>query len=214
MESLPRPLRELMELLRELPGLGEKSSRGLALAMLERDPAYLSRLAEAIRTLPQRVGRCRECGALAEGELCPVCADPSRDRSLICVVEHPLDVVMMERTGVYRGLYHVLGGAISPREGVMPEDLSIERLKERIAGGGVAEVIVATDFDLPGNTTALYLAEELAPLGVKVTRPARGLPAGATLEYVDEQTLEEALLRRQSMQGEEGEKPPGEEPKP
>ena len=214
MESLPRPLRELMELLRELPGLGEKSSRGLALALLERDPAYLERLAEVIRTLPQRVGRCRECGALAEGELCPVCADPSRDRSLICVVEHPLDVVMMERTGVYRGLYHVLGGAISPREGVMPEDLSIERLKERIAGGGVAEVIVATDFDLPGNTTALYLAEELAPLGVKVTRPARGLPAGATLEYVDEQTLEEALLRRQSMQGEEGEKPPGEEPKP
>jgi len=214
MESLPRPLRELMELLRELPGLGEKSSRGLALALLERDPAYLSRLAEAIRTLPQRVGRCRECGALAEGELCPVCADPTRDRSLICVVEQPLDVVMMERTGVYRGLYHVLGGAISPREGVMPEDLSIERLKERIAGGGVAEVIVATDFDLPGNTTALYLAEELAPLGVKVTRPARGLPAGATLEYVDEQTLEEALLRRQSMQGEEGGKPPGEKPKP
>ena len=195
------PIARLVEAFHRLPGIGPKSAQRLAYHVL-RAPAEEARgLADALLEVKERVALCGSCQNLTERDPCAHCADAGRDRSLLCVVEEPLDVVAVERTGGFRGLFHVLHGVISPADGVGPEDLKIgellHRLRER--DGEVGEVIVATNPNLEGEATAMYLAQLLRPLGVRVTRLARGLPAGADLEYADDLTLGRALEFRQEV---------------
>ena len=164
---------------------------------MPRDDAL--KLSQAIAGLRERVSFCRRCFTFAEGELCRFCSDPRRDATVVCVVEAPQDIVAVERTGEYRGRYHVLGGAISPIEGIGPDELRIRELLARLAPEAITEVIVATNPTVEGETTAMYLARLLRPLGVKVTRPASGLPVGGDLEYADELTLGRALTSRREL---------------
>lgn len=193
------PIARLLEELERLPGIGPKSAQRLAYHILRGDTEAAERLATAIVEVKRAIHFCERCFNFAEGPLCDICADPVRDRSVICVVEEPRDVVAVERTGEFRGGYHVLQGAISPIDGIGPEQLRIRELVDRIAAGDVSEVIVATDPDIEGETTALYLARLLKPLGVRVTRIASGLPVGGDLEYADEVTLGRALEARREM---------------
>ncbi len=192
----PRPLVDLARVLAELPGVGPKTAQRLALH-LALDKGLARRLAEALEAAEARLGVCRVCGNLAEGELCPVCADPDRDPAVIAVVETPADVMAIEKSGEFRGRYHVLGGALNPLEGIGPDELRVEGLLKRLEG--VREVLVATSMTVEGEATAVYLSERLRPFGVKVTRPAYGLPAGGNLEYVDEVTLARALAHRRPV---------------
>jgi recombination protein RecR len=185
----------LVAQLTRLPGIGTRTAQRLAFHLLSTPPQEGVALADAIRDVKERVHACRECGNLTEDVLCTVCADPRRDRSVICVVEHPVDVVSLERTHEFRGLYHVLGGALSPLDGVEPGDLRIAGLLERVARGGVDEVVLATNPTMTGEATAAYLADRLRD-GVTVTRLASGLPVGGDLEYADEVTLGRALTGR------------------
>jgi recombination protein RecR len=185
----------LVAQLTRLPGIGTRTAQRLAFHVLSTPPQEGMALAEAIREVKERVRACRECGNLTEDELCAVCADARRDRSVICVVEHPVDVVSVERTHEFRGLYHVLGGALSPLDGVEPGDLRIAGLLERVARGGVDEVVLATNPTMTGEATAAYLADRLRDR-VTVTRLASGLPVGGDLEYADEVTLGRALTGR------------------
>ncbi len=207
----------LVEAFRRLPGVGPKSAQRLAYHVL-RSPAGEARdLAEALIEVKERTVFCSRCQQISDGDPCPICLDGQRDRSMICVVEEPLDLVAIERTQGFHGLYHVLHGVISPADGVGPEDLKIRELLRRLDGaeaaGGedadepaiavavpVSEVIVATNPNLEGEATAMYLARLIEPLGVRVTRLARGLPAGADLEYADNVTLERALAHRQRVE--------------
>ena len=193
------PIARLLEELERLPGIGPKSAQRLAYHILRGDTEAAERLATAIVEVKRAIHFCERCFNFAEGPLCDICADPVRDRSVICVVEEPRDVVAVERTGEFRGGYHVLQGAISPIDGIGPEQLRIRELVDRIGAGDVSEVIVATDPDIEGETTALYLARLLKPLGVRVTRIASGLPVGGDLEYADEVTLGRALEARREM---------------
>jgi recombination protein RecR len=188
----------LIAQLARLPGVGRRTAQRLAFHILKAEPADALALAEAIREVKERITPCRRCHNLAEGELCTICADARRDASLICVVEDPSDVVALERTAEYRGLYHVLGGALSPIDGVDPEDLRIEELVRRVDEGGVAEVLLATNPTMTGEATAAFLADRLRGR-CRVTRLASGLPVGGDLEYADEVTLGRALAGRREM---------------
>jgi recombination protein RecR len=184
--------------LARLPGIGRRTAQRLAFHLLKASEADALALADAIREVKERIGFCTECGNLAEEPLCPICADARRDRSLICVVEDPSDLVALERTHEYRGLYHVLGGALSPIDGVDPEHLRIAELVARVEAGGVAEVLLATNPTMTGEATAAYLADRLRDR-TRVTRLASGLPVGGDLEYADEVTLGRALAGRREM---------------
>ncbi len=192
------PLAELIEALQRLPGVGPKSAQRIAFYLLKSPPSAAEGLAEAILNARRRMGFCRVCFNLAEGEVCRICQDPRRDPRTLCVVEEPKDTLVLEKAG-FKGRYHVLGGVISPMDGIGPEDLRIKELLARVEGGEVEEVILATNPNLEGEATALYLARVIRPLGVKVTRLASGLPVGADLEYADELTLGRALEGRREL---------------
>ncbi|MBI4294879.1 MAG: recombination protein RecR [Chloroflexi bacterium] len=194
-----QPVARLIEELHKLPGIGPKSAQRLTY-FLVRMPAEQARaLAEAILDVKDKIVLCSVCYNITETDPCPVCQGPHRDRSLICVVEEPLDILALERTGGYQGLYHVLHGVISPMDGIGPDELKIRELLARLKDGQVREVILATNPNLEGEATAMYLQRLLSPLGVKVTRLARGLPFGGDLEYADDVTLSRALEGRQEV---------------
>jgi len=188
----------LVTQLTKLPGIGRRSAQRLAFHLLSTRPEEALELARAIEDVKARVRFCRECGDLTEEELCGVCADTRRDHTVICVVEQPVDVVSLERTGEFRGLYHVLGGALSPLDGVEPSDLRIEGLLGRVERNGATEVVLATNPTMTGEATAAYVADRLRGK-VRVTRLASGLPIGGDLEYADEVTLGRALAGRREM---------------
>jgi recombination protein RecR len=187
-------LHHLIRQLSRLPGIGSKSAARIAYYLLQSDPGYADSLADDIRNLQHRIRRCSSCGAYTEADPCDICTDPARDRNVICVVEQPQDVSVLEATGAFRGLYHVLGGVIAPIDGVGPEDLSVAELLERATS--VAEVIVATNPTVEGDTTALYVARLLEERGIQVSRLALGLPVGGDLEYADRLTIERSLRGR------------------
>lgn len=193
------PIARLLEELQRLPGVGPKSAQRLAFHILRADDEAATRLAEAIVEVKRSIHFCSRCFNFAEGELCEICADPQRDIHTVCVVEEPRDVVAVERTGEFHGVYHVLQGAISPIEGIGPEQLRVRELVDRLGVGDVSELILATDPDVEGETTALYVSRLAKPLGVRVTRIASGLPVGGDLEYADEVTLGRALEARREM---------------
>jgi recombination protein RecR len=188
----------LIAQLSRLPGIGNRTAQRLAFHILRVSAEEAGALAEAIREAKERIGFCRECGNLTEEELCTVCADARRDRTVICVVEQPADVLSMERTHEYRGLYHVLGGALSPLDGVEPQHLRIDELVRRVESNGVEEVVLATNPNMTGEATAAFIADRLRER-TRVTRLASGLPVGGDLEYADEVTLGRALAGRREM---------------
>jgi recombination protein RecR len=195
------PVDRLITELSKLPGIGQRTAQRLAFYLLRASEQDALGLAEAIREVKERIGLCEVCFNLSEGPRCLICEDQRRDRSVICVVEEPADVIPIERTHEYRGLYHVLGGALSPIDGVDPEDLKITELIARVRDGEVKEVVIATNPTTSGEATAFYIAEGLRELegGVAVTRLASGLPMGADLEYADEVTLGKALVGRRAL---------------
>lgn len=195
----PEPVTRLIEAFAQLPGIGPKTASRLTFYLLRRPAEQSEALADALRDLKQRIVFCRQCFNITEENPCAICRDEGRDRSVICVVEEPLDVLALERTGEYRGLYHVLHGAISPVEGVGPDELRINELMARLKQEPVREVLLATNPNLEGEATAMYLSRLIHPLGVRVTRLARGLPVGGDLEYADAVTLSRALEGRQEM---------------
>ena len=199
MSGYAGPVQDLIDELGRLPGIGPKSAQRIAYHLLkvERDDAL--RLAHAIVEVKDKIRFCARCFNVAEGDECTICADPERDSSVICVVEEPRDIVAVERTQEFRGRYHVLQGAISPIEGIGPDQLRVKELLTRVADENVAEVIVCTNPNIEGEATATYLARLLKPIGVKVTRIASGLPVGGDLEYADELTLGRALEGRREM---------------
>jgi recombination protein RecR len=188
----------LVAQLTRLPGIGTRTAQRLAFHLLSTRKEDALALATAIEEVKERVSFCSECGNLTEDELCVICADPRRDRSVVCVVEQPVDVLSLERTHEYRGLYHVLGGSLSPLDGVEPEHLRLEALFRRVEAGGIDEVVLATNPNMTGEATAAYLAGRLRDR-VRVTRLASGLPVGGDLEYADEVTLGRALAGRREM---------------
>jgi recombination protein RecR len=189
------PLATLVKQLSRLPGIGAKTATRLAYYLLQADPGYTEQLAESIRTIQHRIRKCSECGAYTEADPCDICTDSSRDRTTMCVVEQPQDVLVLESTGVFTGIYHVLGGVISPIDGIGPEDLNVAGLLHRCANG-VTEVVLATNPTVEGDTTALYLAKMLEERGHTVSRLALGLPVGGDLEYADRLTIERSLKGR------------------
>jgi recombination protein RecR len=193
------PIQELIDELARLPGIGPKSAQRLAFYIVKAPPDEAKRLAEALINAKERVRFCRECFGVSEGELCRVCRDPARDVTVICVVEESKDQAAIEKAGIVKGRYHILGGAISPLEGIGPDDLRVQELLDRVGRDGVREVILATNPNLEGNATAMYVAGLIKPLGVRVTRLASGLPVGGDLEYADEVTLGQALEGRREM---------------
>jgi recombination protein RecR len=196
----PGPITRLITELSRLPGIGQRTAQRLAFHILRADSAEAFGLAEAIREVKEKVGLCEVCFNLAEGERCAICADTRRDRSVICVVEEPADVIPIERTHEYRGLYHVLGGALSPIDGIDPEDLRIEELVKRVDEPQVSEVVLATNPTTTGEATAHHIAERVRGRA-SVTRLASGLPVGADLEHADEVTLGRALAGRRTLDG-------------
>lgn len=192
-------IQDLIDELGRLPGVGPKSAQRIAFHLLQSDPADIRRLVTALTEVTDKVKFCTLCGNVAEAELCRICRDPRRDLTVLCIVEEPKDVVAIEKTREFRGRYHVLGGAISPIEGVGPDDLRIKELVERLASGEVVEIIIATDPNLEGEATATYLARWLKPMGLRVTRLASGLPVGGDLEYADEVTLGRAFEGRRLL---------------
>ncbi len=199
MFSYAPPLARLIEELSKLPTIGPKTAQRLAFHMLSMTPQDAEALAAAILEAKSRIRNCSACGNLTEADPCGICANAQRNRSVICVVEDPRDVAAMERTREFSGLYHVLQGAISPLDGIGPDDLRIAELLTRVATGEVQEVIIATNPRVEGEATALYLSKVLKPLGVRVTRIAHGLPVGGDLEYADEVTLARALEGRREL---------------
>ena len=192
-------VQDLIDELGRLPGVGPKSAQRIAFYLLAADPADVRRLATVLTEVKERVRFCRICGNVSEEELCRVCRDPRRTASVICVVEESKDVVAIERTREFRGRYHVLGGAISPIEGIGPDDLRVKELMTRLADDEVTELILATDPNLEGEATATYLARLVKPMGLRVTRLASGLPVGGDLEYADEVTLGRAFEGRRLL---------------
>lgn len=193
------PIQDLIDELSRLPGIGPKSAQRLAFYLVKAQPEEARRLAEAIVHAKERISFCVECGNVAEGDRCRVCRDEGRDRTVLCVVEEPKDAATIEKAAVIKGRYHVLGGAINPLDGIGPEDLHVQELLDRVERDRVTEVIIATNPNLEGNATAMYVAALLKPLGVTVTRLASGLPVGGDLEYADEVTLSQALEGRREM---------------
>ena len=197
--SADRSLQILLDELGRLPGIGPKSAQRIAYNLLEADAEEARRLADAILMVKNEVHFCSRCFNYATGDECAICEDMSRDRNRICVVGEPRDVTAIERTGSYHGLYHVLGGVISPMDKIGPEQLHVRELLQRLADGEVKEVILATNPDVEGETTATYLSRVIRPLGVRVTRLASGLPVGGDLEYADEVTLGRAIEARREV---------------
>jgi recombination protein RecR len=192
-------VQDLIDELGRLPGVGPKSAQRIAFHLLAADAVDVRRLAQVLVEVKDRVRFCSVCGNVAEEETCRICRDQRRDPAVLCVVEEPKDVVAIERTREYRGRYHVLGGAISPIDGIGPDELRIRELLPRLTDGAVTEVILATDPNLEGEATATYLTRLLRPMGLRVTRLASGLPVGGDLEYADEVTLGRALSGRREM---------------
>ena len=198
-QTLARPVADLIEAFSRLPGIGPKTASRLTFYLL-REPEELARaLAEALTALSEGTVLCERCFNVAEQSPCPICADPTRDQHTICVVEEPMDVLAVDRTGIFTGVYHVLHGALSPIDGIFPETLRIAELIEQLRSSAPTEVILATNPSLEGENTAAYIHQQLVREGVKVTRLARGLPVGGDLEYTDEVTLARALEGRRSM---------------
>ena len=193
------PIQELIDELSRLPGVGPKSAQRLAFWLVKAPPEDAKRLAHVIVQAKERISFCRECGNVADGDRCRICRDPGRDVTTVCVVEEPKDAATIEKAGVVKGRYHVLGGAISPLDGIGPDDLRVQELLDRVSRDHVTEVILATNPNLEGNATAMYIAALLKPLGITVTRLASGLPVGGDLEYADEVTLGQALEGRREM---------------
>jgi recombination protein RecR len=193
------PIARLLEELERLPGVGPKSAQRIAYWLLSAEAADAERLADAITEVKRTIHFCPRCFNFAEGDLCSVCEDPQRDQSALCVVEEPRDLIAVDRTGEFHGVYHVLQGAISPIDGIGPERLRVRELIDRLAPGEITEVVIATNPNVEGETTAIYLARLIKPLGIKVTRIASGLPVGGDLEYADEVTLGRALEARREM---------------
>ena len=197
--SLPEPLARLIEQLQKLPGIGAKGAQRLAFHILKNPRDEAERLCEAVRDVKEQVTYCSVCNNITASDPCGFCASPSRDRRIICVVEEPQNVMVVEKTREFRGLYHVLMGTLSPLHGVGPDELKIKGLLERVGGGGTEEVIIATSPTVEGEATALYLARLLKPLGVRVTRIAMGIPVGSDLEYADEVTMTRAMEGRREI---------------
>jgi recombination protein RecR len=193
---MPASLDSLIRELSRLPGIGPKSASRLAFHVLKLGREDVERLARALVTVKTSITRCAECGGIAEGEYCAICTDAQRERGVICVVEEANDVLTVERTGEFRGTYHVLGGVIAPLDGIGPEDLNIAYLVERIRKSAVKELIIATNPTVEGDATSLYLANLIKPLGVRVMRIAHGLPAGADLEFADSVTIARSIAGR------------------
>ena len=192
-------IQDLIDELGLLPGIGPKGAQRIAFHLVSADPADVRRLAAALLEVLERVKFCRTCGNVAQEDACRICRDPRRDPAVICVVEEPKDVAAVEKIREFHGRYHVLGGAISPIDGIGPDDLRISQLMTRLADGAVTELILATDPNLEGEATAAYLARLVKPMGLKVTRPASGLPVGGDLEYADEVTLGRAFEGRRLL---------------
>jgi len=197
-KNLAPPIERVIHELGKLPSVGRKTAQRLTFHLLKLAPEEVTSLAEAILELRDKIGLCVTCFNLADAELCPVCSDPRRDASLLCVVEEPTNLVALERTGVYQGLYHVLGGSLSPLKDVGPDELHIKELITRIHERKFREVILATNPNVEGEATAVYIARLLQPTGISVTRLAQGLPAGSDLEYTDDLTLRRAMEGRVS----------------
>ena len=200
MATLPEPINELLTALNTLPGIGPRSAERLALHLVQSEAGAVRQLAQAILQARERIRGCPICGALTEQVPCAICADARRDATLVCVVERPVDIISIEKSGTYRGRFHVLGGKLSPLNGIEPEDLRIAELEKRLETEPIREVILALATDVEGDATSFYLAKRLAAKGVKVTRIAHGLPAGSGLEFADELTLSRALEGRREMQ--------------
>ena len=198
MQSAPS-IQKLTDELERLPGIGPKSAQRIVYYILNTDSAQIGRLASALEEVKETVGFCKRCYNYSEGDLCDICRSGIRDSSVICVVSAPHDIPPIERTGVFSGTYHVLGGALSPMEGIGPDDLRIRELISRLSSDEIEEVVIATNPNIEGETTATYLARMISPLGVKVSRLASGLPVGGDLEYADEATLGRALESRHDI---------------
>tara|TARA_B100000959_G_scaffold73553_2_gene78104 strand:+ start:2787 stop:3404 length:618 start_codon:yes stop_codon:yes gene_type:complete len=198
--SLPEPLAALVAELNRLPGIGPRSAERLALHLIQADTAVARRLADVLVTSRDKIIECAQCGGLAEKSPCSICANPARDERTVCVVERAVDILNVEKSGAFRGHYHVLGGKISPINGVGPEELRVAQLEQRLADGAADEVIIALGTDVEGDATGHYLAKRLVKRGVKVTRIAHGLPAGSGLEFADELTLTQALDGRRELE--------------
>jgi len=199
MPSLPEPLTALIDALNRLPGIGPRSAERIALYLVQAEADSVRQLAQTILSAREKIQTCETCGALTERQPCAICDDPRRDNSLICVVEQPVDIISIEKSGSYRGKYHALGGRISPLNGVEPEDLRIAELESRLAREPVREIIIALGADVEGDATSFYLAKRLSAKGVRTTRIAHGLPAGSGLEFADELTLSRALEGRREI---------------
>lgn len=199
MPDFAEPLARLIQEFKRLPGIGQKSAQRLAFHVLRASREDAERLAQAILDVKDRLGLCTVCNNISDSELCPFCRNPSRDASVICVVEEPHNIVPIETTRQYEGLYHVLHGAISPLRGIGPEQLKIKSLLERLRSGAVKEIILATNPTVEGEATAAYLARLLKPLGVRVTRIAMGIPVGSDLEFADEVTMSKSLENRREL---------------
>ena len=199
MASLPAPMIELLAALGKLPGIGPRSAERIALQLVQTDSGSVHQLAQAILSAREKIRPCPNCGGLTEQVPCAICADPRRDAGAVCVVERAVDILSIEKAGSFRGKYHVLGGRISPLNGVEPEDLRIAALETRLGSEPIREVILALGTDVEGDATSFYLAKRLASRDVKVTRLAHGLPAGSGLEYADELTLNRALEGRREL---------------
>ncbi len=197
--AAPAPVARLIEEFHKLPGIGPKSAQRLTYHLLRIPPEEALALAQAITELKERTVLCSVCQNVTESDPCNICRDDGRDRTVICVVEEPLDILAVERTRGFHGLYHVLHGVISPMDGVGPDDLKVNELLGRLRSGAVSEVIMATNPNLEGEATSMYISRLLTPLGVRVTRLARGLPMGSDLEYADDVTLSRALENRQDV---------------
>jgi len=192
-------LEALIDHFRKLPGIGEKTGRRLAFAVLGMEEGEVKGFAETLLQVKKRVGFCKRCGNLAESDICGICSDPTRENGIVCVVERPADLYVLESSGQYRGRYHVLHGVLSPLDGVGPEDLSLDQLEKRVRDEGIREVIVATNPSVEGDTTSLYISRMFKNHRVRVTRLARGLPLGSFLEYVDKGTITKALEGREPI---------------
>jgi recombination protein RecR len=195
----PEPFARLIEALERLPGIGPKSAQRITFYLLKRPIDEVRELSEAVIALKEKITYCRTCFNVTDEDPCRICADPARDDRVLCVVEEPNDLLAMERTGEFRGRYHVLLGALSPLDGIGPEDIKIRELLARLESGETTEVILATNPNVEGEATAIFLAKLLRPLGVRVTRIARGLPVGGDLEYADQVTLSKALEGRREI---------------
>ena len=199
MAALPEPILHLTAALNKLPGIGPRSAERIALFLVQSDPAVVRQIAQTITEARERIRFCPVCGALTEQTPCALCTDPRREASLVCVVERAVDIVSIEKAAGFRGRFHVLGGKISPLNGVEPEDLRIAELESRLKTEPIAEIVLALSTDVEGDATSFYLAKRLAAQGVKVTRIAHGLPAGSGLEFADELTLNQALEGRREI---------------